>query len=623
MHRDHDHDRDHDHSMTSPSTDRLARLEAFAERVFARPAFTMPAFLDNRSGVPQVARLTISTGAIDVLTEGSERVMTLQASAAANTIVYGRDVDGNENQQLWRIAHVGTHPEAPVRFTQDDGAMFDQGAISSSGQYVYARVNSRDKAIFDVERISVASGERQTLIQNSWETGSPSVIAVRADDGQAMVASLNGNIDADLLRVDIGPAGDIAVTNILPHEGSTEAWIPGMAYSPNGDVLWLATNIGREFPALYRVDPASGERTLFLEDAWGIEKVSPSPDGKWLAIEINTDAASRLVLVDAQDAAHRIEIAAPWGVADRFTWSPDSLRVAFGFSTPNAPSAILAANLEGRVETLARAEEPDAPAAVVPELVHYPTFDGREIPALWYRPSTPGPWPVIIDIHGGPEGQRRPEFQPIIQYYVGLGFAVLSPNVRGSTGYGTTYLHLDDIEKRLDSVADIPPAADWIARQPNLLPIKPIVFGQSYGGYMTLASLAFHPDRWSAGFDVVGMASLVTFMERTSAYRRRHRGAEYGTLEHHRDVLERVSPLSRVGDIAAPLFIIHGRTDPRVPLYESEQIYDTLKGRGQDVELRIYDDEGHGLSKRKNRVTGYAAAADFLISRVVDVDPHR
>ncbi|MGC4106211.1 MAG: hypothetical protein QM753_07625 [Thermomicrobiales bacterium] len=213
--------------LTEPSADRLARLEAFAERVFARPALTMPAFLDadhiafldNRSGVPQVARLTISTGEIVALTEGSERVMTLQANAATNTLVYGRDLHGNEHQQLWRIAHAATDPQPPVRFTQDDGAMFDQGAISTSGQYVHARVNSRDKAIFDVERIAVATGERQTLIENSWETGSPSVIAVRADDGQAMVASLNGNIDADLLRVDIGPEGDIAVTNILPARG--------------------------------------------------------------------------------------------------------------------------------------------------------------------------------------------------------------------------------------------------------------------------------------------------------------------------------------------------------------------------------------------------------------------
>lgn len=613
-------------SIISPSPNRIAALEAYAERVFARPAFTMPAFLDadhlvfldNRSGVPQVARLTLSTGAVETLTTGSERVMTLQASGVTNTIVYGRDLDGNENQQLWRITNASGNASEPVRFTDDLGAMFDQGAISKSGRYVYGRVNSRDKAIFDVERIEVATGARETLITNSWETGQPSNITVRADDAQVMVASLNGNVDADLLRVNVSPEGETSVENILPHDETTEAEIDAIAYSPNGDVLWLATNEGRDFSALYRVDPETGERTLFLEDAWGVEGVAPSPDGAWLAVNINTDAASRLLLVRTDDASHQVAIAAPWGVADRFTWSPDSLRVAFGFASPDAPSAILASDLEGNVTTLARVEEVDAPQAIVPTLIHYPTFDGLQIPALWYTPNTPGPWPVIIDIHGGPEGQRRPDFQLIVQYYVGLGFAVLSPNVRGSSGYGSAYLHMDDVEKRLDSVADIPPAADWIAQQPNLLPVKPIVFGQSYGGYMTLAELAFHPDRWSAGFDVVGMASLVTFMERTSAYRRRHRGAEYGTLEHHRDVLERVSPLSRVENIVAPLFIIHGRTDPRVPLYESEQIHDTLKTLDRDVELRIYDDEGHGLSKRKNRVTGYAAAADFLLSRVVD-----
>jgi dipeptidyl aminopeptidase/acylaminoacyl peptidase len=196
-----------------------------------------------------------------------------------------------------------------------------------------------------------------------------------------------------------------------------------------------------------------------------------------------------------------------------------------------------------------------------------------------------------------------------------LGFAVLVPNVRGSTGYGKRWYSLDDVEKRLDSVADLAALHDWLPSQ-GLDADRSALWGGSYGGYMVLAGVSMQPERWAAGVDIVGMSSLVTFLENTSGYRRAFREREYGSLEHHRDVLEKASPISYLDQMVAPLFVIHGGNDPRVPLSEAEQIKAALDAKGVECELRVYHDEGHGLAKRVNRLDAYPAAMAFL-SRVL------
>jgi dipeptidyl aminopeptidase/acylaminoacyl peptidase len=245
--------------------------------------------------------------------------------------------------------------------------------------------------------------------------------------------------------------------------------------------------------------------------------------------------------------------------------------------------------------------------------VRYPTFDGRLTPALWYVPANPsGPAPVVIDVHGGPEGQRRVKYDALTQFLVARGFAVLAPNVRGSTGYGKMYCHLDDVEKRMDAVADVAAAADWLNARSDVATGKIAVYGVSYGGFMVLASLTTYPDRWAAGVDVVGVANFETFFAQTGPWRRRLRAAEYGDPDRDAALLRELSPLHRADRITAPLLVIHGRNDPRVPVGEAEQIVATLRGLGRDVDLRIYEDEGHGLVKLPNRIDGYGAIADFL-----------
>jgi dipeptidyl aminopeptidase/acylaminoacyl peptidase len=254
-----------------------------------------------------------------------------------------------------------------------------------------------------------------------------------------------------------------------------------------------------------------------------------------------------------------------------------------------------------------------------PETIRYRSFDGRQIPAFWFRPTGPGPWPVVVDVHGGPESQRRVAFAPVTQFLLARGFAVLAPNVRGSTGYGKTYCHLDDVERRMDAVADLAAATDWLRGQPDATD-RVAVMGQSYGGFMTLAALTTYPERWAAGVDVVGIANWLTFFEQTGPWRRSTRAAEYGDPQHDAALLRELSPIHKAERIVAPLLVIHGRHDPRVPLGEAEQIAGALRAAGRDVELIVFDDEGHGLVKRQNRIVGYGAVARFL-GRVLGADP--
>jgi dipeptidyl aminopeptidase/acylaminoacyl peptidase len=302
------------------------------------------------------------------------------------------------------------------------------------------------------------------------------------------------------------------------------------------------------------------------------------------------------------------------GVVEGLAFSPNGGRLAFGFSSPRHTwDAWLADTETGEIRRLTPGgDSVPEDGLVEPTLHRYTSFDGESIPVFVFEPAGDEPAPVVLEIHGGPEAQRRPMWIPLVQYLVSHGFAVAQPNVRGSTGYGKRHEHLDDGRLRLDSVRDMVALHDWLGSNERFDVERTVLYGGSYGGYMVLAGLAFHPERWAAGIAVVPISSFVTFLENTSEWRRSFREREYGTLEHDRDFLDDVSPLTHVERIAAPLFLIHGANDPRVPLAEAEQIHRALVAKGIPCELLVYDDEGHGLNKLKNRLDAYPKAVEFL-----------
>jgi dipeptidyl aminopeptidase/acylaminoacyl peptidase len=302
---------------------------------------------------------------------------------------------------------------------------------------------------------------------------------------------------------------------------------------------------------------------------------------------------------------------------------PDSSAALFAFCEPTAPSNVYAVRPGAeRVEPLTRSWRAGLEPALLAgaELDHFPTFDGRQIPTFVFSPPDArrdGQGAAVFFVHGGPEGQTRAAFNPIIQYLANRGFTVIAPNVRGSTGYGRQYEKLDDVELRMDAVRDLAAGARWAIESGLAHPRRVGVMGGSYGGFMVLAALTEDPELWAAGVDIVGIANFITFMERTGPWRRKLREAEYGSLEHHRDVLERISPIHKVDTIVAPLFVVHGANDPRVPIGESEQIVERLRALGRPVDYLRYEDEGHGLAKLANKLDAYPKIGDFLVQHLL------
>jgi len=314
------------------------------------------------------------------------------------------------------------------------------------------------------------------------------------------------------------------------------------------------------------------------------------------------------------------------GIVGGLTFSKDQKKLAFTFNSAKYNTDIWVYDLASKKLTqVTKSDRAGIPQSsfVEPKLIKFKTFDGREVPAWYYVPKNPmgfimigGQWfpkfPIIVSIHGGPEGQERPGFAALYQYYLSRGYAILATNVRGSTGYGKTYTHLDDVKNRENSVKDLAYAVEWLKTSGGADPKRIAVMGGSYGGYMTLAAITLYPDLWAAAVDTVGIANWESFLKNTSGYRRRQREVEYGMLDKDIDFLRSISPIAKVDRIKTPLFVIAGRNDPRVPYTEAEQIVGALRKRGAVVQYKLYDDEGHGVTKLKNRLELYPLVADFL-----------
>jgi dipeptidyl aminopeptidase/acylaminoacyl peptidase len=453
--------------------------------------------------------------------------------------------------------------------------------------YSTNRRNGRD---FDIVVRELASGG-----EKAFEIGGYVLVDSVSPDGRYVVAA-RGNEragDSDLFLIDLRSG---AVEHVTPHEEAAEYGLT--VWDGNG--FYAATNEGRDTTAIARYTLGAGWDTV-REAEWDLQCFGES--GRLLVLA-NEDGYSR---------CDEVELPGD-GVAEHFVFSSDGSRVAYGFSTMTEPHQVWVHDFSSgesrKLTELGRVED-----GVEPTLHRYESFDGESIPVFLFVPEGDGPFPVVVTVHGGPESQWQPwysgGFGAFTQLLVARGYAVAAPNVRGSTGYGKRFEHLDDVEKRLDSVADLASLHAWLAARPEIDGSRAVVYGRSYGGYMVLAALAFQPALWAAGIEFVGISNLRTFLENTSEYRRAVREREYGPLSDP-ELLERLSPWSRRDAIRAPLFIEHGRNDPRVPVGESEAIHSELVNRGVRCELVIYEDEGHPIEKLANRIDVFERAVAFL-----------
>lgn len=392
---------------------------------------------------------------------------------------------------------------------------------------------------------------------------------------------------------------------------TTEKVAYGQArFTADGRAVLVTTDKDSEFRQLCRMELASRRIAPVLKDVpWNVEEFELSHDGRTLAVVINEEGASRLRLLEAQSGRERRVSKLPAGILGGLNWHRNNRDLAFNVSNAKSPADAYSLDVKsGRVERWTESETGglDPAAFVEPELVRLKSFDGLEFPVWVYRPDSrkfPGPRPVVVNIHGGPEGQSRPGFQARNNCYLNeLGVAMVYPNVRGSDGYGKTFLTLDNGFRREDSVKDIGAVLDWIGRQAGFDGERVAVIGGSYGGYMVLASMIHYGDRLCCGVDVVGISNFLTFLKNTQDYRRDLRRVEYGDERDPAmaEFLGRISPTARAGEIRKPLFVVQGFNDPRVPATESAQMVEAIRGHGGSVWYLMAKDEGHGFRKKRN-----------------------
>jgi dipeptidyl aminopeptidase/acylaminoacyl peptidase len=559
-------------------------------------------------GTMQLFRARLDGGELEQLTSFPDPV-TGHFVPGTETIVLEHDVAGNEHTQLSLVdARPGEEPRPLVRdpaFVHRDVSLSGDGARLA---YATNRDNGVDWATY--VRSLRDGGERRV-----FALGGVCGTAGFSPEGRTLVVQHDSGRprDNDLYLVDV-ESGE--AHHVTPHDD--DSWFDRPVWEPGGEAFFVATNVGRDTAAIARYDLAAREWSVAVES--GYELACDGDDaGRWLLVHANEDGYSRLVLHDARTLAEVAEVQLPGrGVVEETVFSPDGATLAFKFSSPVDPGDTWAYDTEAgrahRATELPRAASPDG--LHEPELHRFESFDGESVPVFVWEPGGDGPFPVVVMVHGGPESQFRPSFQPsytpLQQHLVSRGYAVAAPNVRGSTGYGKRYEHLDDVRLRLDSVRDLAALHDWLATRPRIDAARAVLYGRSYGGYMVLAGLAFQPERWAAGIECVGISNFVTFLENTAPWRRAVREPEYGSLERDRDFLVAASPITHVDRIRAPLFIQHGANDPRVPLSETQQIHRVLTEKGIRCELLVHEDEGHAISKLENRIETFERAVAFL-----------
>lgn len=487
------------------------------------------------------------------------------------------------------------------------------------GRFAYSstRRNGKDTDLWLQEGLDPASARMITAVEGDW-----TVTGWSPDESRLVVQHELSVTDSELAIVDLASGKMEAVD---PARASGVAW-GGGAFSGDGKAIYATTDEGSEFKYLVKVDLATRQKTKIWSADWDVSNFALSPDGRWLAWEVNEGGRSRVWLARADKPEKARALDLPLGVVGGIGFDRRSTRLGLSMSTTDSASDVWVADLAGAVTrwTFSETGGLDPSRFIAPSLVEYPSFDGRKIPAWLTRPPGSGKVPVLIAIHGGPEAQATASFSPNVQYWVNeLGLAVLQPNVRGSTGYGKTYTQLDNGMLRMDSVKDIGALLDWIARQPDLDAGRVAVLGGSYGGFMTLASLVEYGDRLRCGVDNVGISNFVSFLERTEAYRRDLRRVEYGDerIPEMRAFQEKIAPANQAQRINRPLLVGQGKNDPRVPQSEAEQIVARVREAGGSAWYVLAQDEGHGFKKKSNRQAWSEITSVFLDRCLIPAQP--
>ncbi|MFO7835213.1 MAG: S9 family peptidase [Candidatus Thorarchaeota archaeon] len=585
------------------------------------------AFTYNAPGVYQIYTVGITRGKAlwpTRLTFEEDRC-TGPRYLSDGTLMFTRDYAGDENFQFglldgYELEWITDDLEAKHRIT------------SLTDNAIYYIANIENKARLDIYRreIPISASEPELLYKPTEGIVLPR--AISSDESMLILDKYRGNVDQELLLLDRKEQTVRSLTADLS-KGKKIRWESARWIDSNNilvlsdlesDTRQLAVlGLDGTFRAIEDTEPPIKHEveeiayaeddpfTYFTENAEGFSQIYRG--------RFHADAS--IGELERLDAPLKGVVAS--GDARSFqrglSVSPNGQYLAMTLSAANQPTNIWIIELDDRLawkatDVSTAGLDPDS--FVDTSLRDYSSFDDLTVPYFQYLPDEETPkhgWPAILVIHGGPESQIRPGFSPVIQFMLSSGYAVVTPNIRGSTGYGREYMDLDNVEKRLDSIHDIQQLALHLKNDVDAINgDQLIIYGGSYGGFAVLSSITEYPDLWTAAVDIVGISNFVTFLRNTADWRRSLREAEYGSLEDDMETLKEISPIHKVDKIECPLFIIQGENDERVPLSESIQIYEEVKAKGIPVELLRYPDEGHGLSKLKNRIDAYSQVLEWL-----------
>jgi len=515
----------------------------------------------------QIYRYDFANGAITLLTDGKSRNISPHWSYQGDLVAYGSTKRTGSDVDIWVVK--ATDPASARMVAQMDGGGWSVSDWSPDGKQLLVE-NLVSAAESYVWLIDIATGKKELLTPNP---------------GSETVANENAS------------------------------------FAKDGAGVYFTNDQNSEFQRLVFMNLATRKTTVLTPELkWDADEFDLSKDGRWIAFVANEDGISVLHVLDAKTNQEVAVPKLPVGVIETITWRDNSRELAFSLSTASRPFDVYSVDMaKGKVErwTFSETAGLNPSGLAEPHLIHWKSFDDRSISAFFYKPPAtfPGKRPVIIKIHGGPEGQVRPDFLGQDNYYINeLGIAIIYPNVRGSTGYGKTFQKLDNGLLREGSYKDINSLLDWIQTQPDLDAGKVMITGGSYGGFMTLAVATSYNDRICCSVDVVGPSNLVTFLEHTSGYRQDLRRAEYGDERDPktREFLEQIAPANKAKNITKPLFVVAGQNDPRVPVSESQQMVQVVRQNGTPVWWLLGKDEGHGFAKKKNRDYQFYATVMFV-----------
>lgn len=576
--------------------------------------------------IAQIHEVRMPGGARHQITFFPERSSSAQVRPHCEDgdFLFLQDSEGDEQYRLWYFQRRGGN----ARPLSKAGARATRPVWDNAGRRIAFTSTERNGRDWDIHLVRPENPEdRRVLFQSD---GFFVPLEFSPDDRTILLSQWISSTESHLHMLDV-ESGEIQPVDARPPQINETVAYRGATWSGDGSHLFLISDRDDEFRRLRRLHPATGGETLLTADIpWDIESLALSPDGSELVFSANEDGLSRLYRLDTATLEIEAFAEIPVGTVGGLRWHPAGGRLALTLNTPRSPSDAHVLDVStGELEqwTFSEIGGLDTAQFVVPELIHFPTFDTvdgapREISAWMYLPATEGPHPVLVSIHGGPAAQFRPRFSPLWQFLVNeMGIAVIGPNVRGSTGYGRTFVSLDDGYLREDSVRDIGALLDWIDQRDFLDRDRVITMGGSYGGYMVYASHIHFGERLAGGISSVGISNFVTFLENTADYRRDLRRVEYGDERDPgtRAFLESISPLTHAEKIRRPILIAQGANDPRVPLSEAEQMVRRIRSTGAEPWYFLALDEGHGF-RRKSNSDLYRLVTIAFIENIFSVD---